>query len=296
MHRIARIVTIVVIAALGIAARARAESASDMKCMSKNGYFDSNGVRIHFTMRGKGAPVILLHGFAINSDLNWRLPRTFSHLVQNHKVIAMDLRGHGRSGKPHEDAAYGPEMAEDVIRLMDHLGLQKAHLCGYSMGGFISIYLMTAHPERFITVSACGAGWMEAGTEDSRLLELVAADLRQRGTFRQLIQMLRPEGQTAGLLRIFFMDAGMRAINDKDALAAVAQSFSQLAVTKDQLDENQVPLQLIIGEKDPIKRSVDALEFLSNRRTVVLDNATHTSAMWRRELKRNLATFITRHE
>jgi pimeloyl-ACP methyl ester carboxylesterase len=291
-----KLAAIIVASALGATAPGWGDSMSTTKCWSKSGYFDSHGARIHYTMRGQGTPVILLHGFAINSDINWRLPGTFYRLAKSHQVIAMDLRGHGHSDKPGDDSAYGTEMAWDVIRLMDHLGLPKAHLCGYSMGGFIAIRLLTAHPERFLSVTACGAGWMQEGSEDAHLLEQVAADLRDHGTYRQLIQMLRPEGETAGMLRIFFMDAGMRTINDTAAMAAVAQSFSQLAVTKEELEKNQIPVLLIIGSQDPIKRSVDALEFLPEHRTCVLDGATHTTTMWRRELQRQLCAFIAQND
>lgn len=75
----------------------------------------------------------------------------------------MDVRGHGLSGKPHDTAQYGVEMVEDVRRLLDHLKIEKAHLVGYSMGGFIVYKFMALHPERLITAMPCGAAWMEPG-------------------------------------------------------------------------------------------------------------------------------------
>jgi pimeloyl-ACP methyl ester carboxylesterase len=98
-------------------------------------YFESGGVRLHFTDEGSGPPVVLLHGFAVNADLNWRLPGVTQALTPEFRVISLDLRGHGLSGKPHEPEQYGRLMADDVIALLDHLGIEKAHVVGYSLGG-----------------------------------------------------------------------------------------------------------------------------------------------------------------
>ena len=73
-------------------------------------------------------------------------------------MVALDCRGHGESGKPHDLAAYGNSMGDDVIRLMDHVGIEKAELFGYSMGGAISMGLMVRYPERFSRVVLGGVG------------------------------------------------------------------------------------------------------------------------------------------
>src|SRR5262249_13806628 len=101
--------------------------------------FDSKGVAIQYTVEGKGEPVVLIHGLYASAQINWRAPGVIRLLATNHLVIAMDVRGHAGSGKPEQENAYGVEMAEDVIRLLDHLKIEKAHLVGYSMGGMIAI-------------------------------------------------------------------------------------------------------------------------------------------------------------
>ena len=65
-------------------------------------FFDSNGVKIHYTVEGKGEPVILVHGFAANADANWRVPGITEALAKEYQVICLDNRGHGLSDKPHE--------------------------------------------------------------------------------------------------------------------------------------------------------------------------------------------------
>src|SRR5258708_30620817 len=84
-------------------------------------FFDSDGVKIHYIVEGKGEPVILIHGFAASIAANWGGPGIIKALAENYQVIALDNRGHGQSEKPHDSAAYGLKMTGDVLRLMDHL-------------------------------------------------------------------------------------------------------------------------------------------------------------------------------
>jgi pimeloyl-ACP methyl ester carboxylesterase len=120
--------------------------------------FSSDGVRIAFADEGpaggpseaKADPVLLIHGFASSVRYNWREPGWIALLVRNgFRVIAMDNRGHGESAKLYDPQDYGAAlMAEDARRLLDHLGLARADVMGYSMGARISAFLALAHPER----------------------------------------------------------------------------------------------------------------------------------------------------
>jgi pimeloyl-ACP methyl ester carboxylesterase len=67
--------------------------------------FDSDGVRIHYTVEGKGEPVVLVHGLYSSADINWRLPGTIKALAAHYQVISPDVRGHGSSDKPEKDEA-----------------------------------------------------------------------------------------------------------------------------------------------------------------------------------------------
>ena len=112
-------------------------------------YFDSDGVQIYFEEHGKGEPVVLVHGFASRAEHNWGAMNWFTTLAAHYRVVALDCRGHGKSGKPHDPAAYGGEtMGDDVIRLMDHLGIKRTLIMGYSMGARIVTGLLMMHPER----------------------------------------------------------------------------------------------------------------------------------------------------
>ena len=100
----------------------------------ENQYFDSDEVRIRYIELGSGEPVIVIHGLTRDSD-TWL--KRVSDLAENHRLILFDQRGHGLSDKPHTPAEYGREMGHDVIRLMDHLNIRKAHILGYSIGTLI---------------------------------------------------------------------------------------------------------------------------------------------------------------
>ena len=103
---------------------------------------------------------MLIHGFASSLQGNWRAPGIVDAIVKaGRQVIAIDCRGHGRSGKPHDPAAYaGSAMADDAVAVLDHLHIDKADLAGYSMGGFLSTTLLVNRPERWRSVIISGMG------------------------------------------------------------------------------------------------------------------------------------------
>jgi pimeloyl-ACP methyl ester carboxylesterase len=98
--------------------------------LAQDKFFDSNGVRLRYVEQGQGQPIVLLHGNG-NTLQSWIDAGVFQNLAADFRVIALDARGHGKSGKPRDPKQYGPEMAKDVVRLLDHLGIPKAHIIGY---------------------------------------------------------------------------------------------------------------------------------------------------------------------
>src|SRR5215510_9080766 len=84
-------------------------------------FFDSNGVQIRYVEQGSGSPVVMLHGYTGTADRHFISNGVFAQIAKEHRAIAMDLRAHGKSSKPHDPKMYGDEMARDVIRLLDHL-------------------------------------------------------------------------------------------------------------------------------------------------------------------------------
>jgi len=124
-----------------------------------------DGVRIAYESVGKGDPVVLVHGFAASRVQNWRAPGWYQTLNDaGYRVIALDCRGHGESDKPHDPASYGHDvMARDVTLVMDAVGVDRALLMGYSMGGFITMHVLLSRPEllRKVVIGGVGASYLD---------------------------------------------------------------------------------------------------------------------------------------
>ena len=138
----------------------------------EHGWFTaSDGTKIHYLRAGdNGSWVVLIHGYTGSAEGNWFANGIAQALATNHRVVALDCRNHGKSDKPEPG---GPGRAKDVIELMNHLGIERAHVHGYSMGGMITSRLLGLIPERIITATFGGSGVMEF---DDEFLQATPAD------------------------------------------------------------------------------------------------------------------------
>jgi pimeloyl-ACP methyl ester carboxylesterase len=233
----------------------------------KDGYFTAHdGVKIHCleagNKNGPGAPIVLIHGYTGTALGNWFTNGIADALVGRHWVVAIDCRGHGKSDKPHDPAKYGPQMAQDVIELMDHLKIEKAHIGGYSMGGFITGQLLATHPERFVTATFGGSGVPEVEQEWK---DKVPAD--KPG----------PDPKEAEA------SAKLRGSPDRDAeaLAAVRQyPWKPEQRGKIDLTKIKFPVLAINGEFDkPNAKTHRMQRELTNFKGVVLPGKSHLTAI-----------------
>jgi pimeloyl-ACP methyl ester carboxylesterase len=126
--------------------------------------FDAKGGKLHYIVEGEGKPVVLIHGLYSSARMNWQMPGIVSLLSKKYRVIALDMPGHGESDKPADEDACGLELVEDVVRLLVHLRIQKAHIVGYSMGGMIAVKFMARHQERVLSGVVGGMGWLREGS------------------------------------------------------------------------------------------------------------------------------------
>lgn len=121
--------------------------------------FESDGLKIHYAVEGAGPPLVLLHGWASWYTETWVDSGFVAALSPLRTIIGPDQRGHGKSDKPHDPAAYAPAvMADDVVRLLDHLEIEKADVFGYSMGGGVATALLVRAPERVRAMVVGGIG------------------------------------------------------------------------------------------------------------------------------------------
>jgi pimeloyl-ACP methyl ester carboxylesterase len=239
-------------------------------------YFVSAGVPIRFIQEGKGEPVVLLHGQTSSIENNWVNTGVVARLAKNHHVIAMDARGHGKSGKPHEANAYGVEMAHDVVRLLDHLKIARAHIVGYSMGAAINAKLLTLRPDRFLTaILAGGVGLRRWTSDDDRRFERVATELAGDMPFLNMLRgVLRGQNEAQIIERARWM----RAQNDPLAIAASLRGQGSLVVSEHELLATTVPVMAIIGGDDEGVAEIRRLKTVMPRLAVAeIPGAVHHS-------------------
>jgi len=215
------------------------------------GTFDSDGTAIQYEVFGEGRPIVLVHGFAASLDLNWVRTGWVEALTPVRQVVGLDARGHGRSDKPHEPAGYaGDSMADDVVRLMDHLEIEKADLFGYSMGSQISLRLLARHQDRFFSAVLGGVGQFalgrstgEPGDFGSRVAEALLAE--------------DPSTVADPIARAFrtFAEANN---NDLVALAAYMRA-AKTPTGEAELGRAAIPVLIVNGEADTLVGSPDGL-------------------------------------
>ncbi len=257
-------------------------------------FFDSAGVRIHYTINGQGDPVILIHGLGLSVATNWTQPGTISALADAYRVIAIDNRGHGQSDKPHNPQDYGIKMAEDVIRLMDHLKIARAHVVGYSLGAMITSLLVAEHPDRLLTATLGGAGRMDfRGRRE--LMKSLAESLEQgQGVMPLLVDLTRLQPQSPQ--QVEMANKLFLSLNDPLAIAAVVRGEMDLQSSEAKLRANKVPALALIGELDPRKTDVDALAgLMPNLKVVVIPAANHLTAFSDAEFAKTLRAFLADH-
>jgi len=206
-------------------------------------------------------------------------------LAQDFRVIAMDCRGHGKSDKPHEPAAYGIEMVEDVCRLLDHLNIKKAHIVGYSSGGSITLKLLVTHPER------CSSAILGDNAVYHEHYDFSAEDKAARNAAlvfdaAQVMPKPPPEAPADIVLR---RDAWVRMPHDFKAYAAVYQSLSALKVTDAELRSNQVPVLGLFCKAD--SRTEYLTNHLPNFKTAFI-GGSHQDDYLRPEFISNLKAFL----
>ena len=213
-------------------------------------HFSSSGVEIFYIDEGTGDPVVLIHGFASNIEANWIGPGWVGALTgAGHRVIALDNRGHGRSGKPHDPACYGaPLMAEDVRRLLDHLAIDRADVMGYSMGARIAAFLALAHPGRVRSAifGGLGMGMIEGVGPPEPIIAALEAD-----------HVDEVKDLTGRSFRLFAERTG----SDLKALAACMRS-SRRQLRAEEVARIRAPVLVAVGTRDLIAGSASRLAAL----------------------------------
>jgi pimeloyl-ACP methyl ester carboxylesterase len=118
-----------------------------------------DGIRLAYETAGNGEPLLLVHGTAL-SKATWRGLGYQRELARDFTVITMDMRGHGRSSKPQDTASYTmAAFSQDVLAVLDALGIAAAHYAGYSFGARVGLALAARHPGRLLSLTTIGGGY-----------------------------------------------------------------------------------------------------------------------------------------
>jgi len=207
--------------------------------------FVRDGYSLHYETHGEGRPVVLLHGITVSFAGNFGAWGWVEALgARGFQVIGLDFRGHGASDKPHDPAAYGTEaLAGDVLALLDHLGVARTSLVGYSLGSKIALHLLHAAAERIgpSVLVATGDGLIGHPPFDSaHVLPQIAAAVS------------RPEFPAdlpshAATYWTFATNVG----GDRQAALAAARASYPVCDVAD-LTRVDVPVLVVSGERDPV--------------------------------------------
>ncbi len=243
--------------------------------------FDSDGVSIAYLDEGKGEPILLIHGFASNVATNWVDPQWVRTLTQDgRRVVALDNRGHGQSDKLYDPARYGaPEMAEDAIRLLNHLNIERVDVIGYSMGARIAAFLAFAHPDRVRSIVFGGLG-----------INMVRGMVGS-GPLAAALEAPRLEDVTNDTARSFRVFAE-QTNSDLKALAACMRGPRE-KVPREKLAELAVPVLVAVGSGDVIGGSGAALaELIPNAQFLDIKGRDHMKAVGDKQFKQGVLAFL----
>ena len=243
----------------------------------------SDGVTISYDDAGvpDGKPVLLVHGFASNRDEGWKRTGWYAAFERRgQRVIAPDMRGHGKSGKPHDPASYAPgRRLADLTELLDHLGVERTDVVGYSMGARLALSLAIAAPGRVdqLVVGGIGERLFTPSPRDDAMGRAMEAE--DPATIAEpMLQSFRHFADEQG--------------EDRLALAAASRAES-LAITTDELFVNSAPTLVVPGARDELAGDPQGLaHHIRGAKSVILQGCDHFNAIPHAMLKATVFDFL----
>jgi pimeloyl-ACP methyl ester carboxylesterase len=243
--------------------------------------FANVGVEIAYLDEGDGDPIVLVHGFASTKEVNWVHPGWVATLTRDgRRVIALDNRGHGASGKPYGPSAYhSATMADDVRALLDHLNIERADVMGYSMGARITAFLAVKHTGR---VRSAILGGLGIRLVDGVGLPESIADALEAPSLDDV------QDPTGRVFRIF----ADQTKSDLCALAACIRGSRQ-TLGRTEVAAIRAPVLVAVGTKDQVAGSAQELAALiPGARALDIPDRDHMLAVGDRVYKAGVIDFL----
>jgi pimeloyl-ACP methyl ester carboxylesterase len=240
----------------------------------ENRYADVNGLHLYYEIHGdRGTPLVLLHGGVMTFDLTYAplLPT----LMQRHRVIGMDFQAHGHTADIDRDLTYA-NLASDVVALLDHLGLERAHVIGHSMGGGTALELAVNHPNRLLGVVPISASVRPEGMHP---------DLADPSTYATSTRM-PTEQDFADMAAAYAKVAPHPERFDDLPARSMTSEKGWSGWTDEQLAGITAPTLIVIGDHDFTTPAHAALmqELIPGSQLAILPGTTHMQAPRRTDL------------
>jgi pimeloyl-ACP methyl ester carboxylesterase len=239
--------------------------------------FESGGLSLAYDditpESGASGTVLMVHGFATSRAENWRRLGWYGAFERKgYRIVAHDQRGHGESDKPHDPAAYGREaLVDDIVRLLDHLQIERVDLLGYSMGARLSLQTALEHPDRVGNLIVGGIG--------GRMLKPPTDLPTPTMTMAEAMAAADPETITEKTLKGFRLFADQQG-EDRLALAAFSQGRGGMALGADDLAMLRPPTLVVAGSRDEMAGDPQELaDAIPGAKSVTLPACDHFSAI-----------------
>jgi pimeloyl-ACP methyl ester carboxylesterase len=241
--------------------------------MSTSGYADVNGLHMYYEVQGEGSPLVLLHGGVQSIDLSFA--GLIPQLVGRHRVIGVELQGHGRTADIDRKST-STALAGDVVALLDHLGVDRAHVLGFSLGAAVALELAVAHPERVRSVVPISEPVRQDGMHE---------ELRDPALHATSSRM--PTAQDFADMQETYARLSPHPEHFTEFMTAQAQNAAELTGWSDeQLAGITAPVLVVIGDHDFVTVEHGALmkRLIPGAQLAVLPGTTHMTATKRIDL------------
>ncbi len=248
-----------------------------------------NDIALNYELHGdSGEPLVFVHGYTGDiTDWRFQIPE----FCPTHRVLVMDLRGHGASDAPASRDAYSIEqMADDVEALIDRVGFDRYHLLGHSMGGAIAQEIALRSPERVITLTLEDTGAKLAGDPDDDIARYTAG--RVQIALEEGMEALA--NRSANLEPPPYLPAARLAEERErltrmsvDAFVGAAHAIREWPGARDRVSAIEIPTLIICGELDaPVlfKASQELAELIPNAKLTIVPQAAHSPQYERPDL------------